>query len=65
MTVKRDGQKKKGKKSKLAPNSVALGLAVLGARASLYLRQGGVVRRGRLFKCNGPTPYGSNSVCIY
>ena len=40
MTVKRDGQKRRRKKGfKPAPNSVALGVAVLGARASLYSRQ--------------------------
>ena len=39
MAVKHDGQKKANKNSSLPPNSMALGVAILGARASLYSRQ--------------------------
>ena len=39
--VKRDGQKNK-KRFNLVPNSVALGVAVFGARASLYSQQPGI-----------------------
>ena len=54
MAVKRDGQKHNEKKNlNLTLNSVALGIAVYGARASLYSQQ---IDIGREYKTLGGLP---------